>query len=471
MTKEVLLRVKDLRVHLKTTGALLFEGTDLELHAGQRLTLIGESGSGKSIFAQAIMGILPEALQTSGHVEIAGHRTDGQRSRTQPLWGNTVVMLPQEPWSALNPLMRILPQVAESAHYSARASWRDARAAALAGLKQLGIAHAAQQWLHQISGGMAQRVGVAAAGLGGARLLLADEPTKGLDEDSREQVAQLLAAAQTRGQGLLTVTHDLDLARQLGGTLMVVQGGKVVEMGDAEQVLTAPQHKYTRALVAAMPANWERLVEPLKPNGNGAAVIQGRGLSKGYPSRRLFDDVDISLAPGEVVAVSGHSGCGKTTLGNILLGVKAADRGQVVRSSVPRWKFGKLYQDPLAAFPPQRRLRNALNDLVRLHGLDGSRIAPLMQELSLRPELLDRLPSEVSGGELQRISLMRLLLLEPAFIFADEPTSRLDLITQQDTMRIICRATQQHNCAVLLVSHEAALARASSHRQIMLTQH
>lgn len=469
MSKEVLLRVKDLRVRLKTTGALLFEGADLELHAGQRITMIGESGSGKSIFAQAIMGILPDALQASGSVEIAGRRTDGQRSRTQPLWGNTAVMLPQEPWSALNPLMRILPQVAESAHYAAGASWQEARAKALAGLKQLGIAEAAQQWLHQISGGMAQRVGVAAAGLGGARLLLADEPTKGLDDDSREQVAQLLAAAQGRGQALLTVTHDLDLARQLGGTLMVVQRGTVVEMGDAEQVLSNPQHVYTRALVAAMPAKWARLVEPLKPNG--AAVIQGRGLSKRYPTRRLFDDVDISIARGEVVSVSGHSGCGKTTLGNILLGVKAADRGEVVRSPVPRWKFGKLYQDPLAAFPPQRRLRNALDDLVRLHGLDGSRIGPLMQELSLRPELLDRLPSEVSGGELQRIALMRLLLLEPAFIFADEPTSRLDLITQQDTMRLICRAAQQHECAVLLVSHDPSLARASSHRQIMLTRH
>lgn len=470
MSKEVLLRVKDLRVRLKATGALLFEGVDLELHAEQRLTLIGESGSGKSIFAQAIIGILPDALQTSGCVEIAGHRTDGQRSRTQPLWGNTVVMLPQEPWSTLNPLMRILPQVAESAHYVARASWPQARAAALAGLKQLGVDHAAHQYLHQISGGMAQRVGVVAAGLGGARLLLADEPTKGLDDDSREQVAQLLAASQGRGQALLTITHDLDLARQLGGTLMVVQGGKVVEMGDAEQVLGAPQHEYTRALVAAMPAKWAPLVQPLKPK-NGAAVIQGRGLSKRYAARRLFDDVDIAIAPGEVVSVSGHSGCGKTTLGNILLGVKSADRGEVLHSSVPRWKFGKLYQDPLAAFPPQRRLRDALDDLIRLHGLDGSRIGPLMQELSLRPELLDRLPSEVSGGELQRIALMRLLLLEPAFIFADEPTSRLDLITQQDTMRIICRATQQHECAVLLVSHDPSLARASSHRQIVLARH
>lgn len=470
MSKEVLLRVKDLRVRLKATGALLFEGVDLELHAEQRLTLIGESGSGKSIFAQAIIGILPDALQTSGCVEIAGQRTDGQRSRTQPLWGNTVVMLPQEPWSTLNPLMRILPQVAESAHYVTKASWPQARAAALTGLKQLGVDHAAHQYLHQISGGMAQRVGIVAAGLGGARLLLADEPTKGLDEDSREQVAKLLAAAQGRGQALLTITHDLDLARQLGGTLMVVQRGNVVEMGDAEQVLSNPQHAYTKALVAAMPAKWAPLVQPLKPK-HGSTVIQGRGLSKRYGARRLFDDVNISIAPGEVVSVSGHSGCGKTTLGNILLGVKGADRGEVVRSPVPRWKFGKLYQDPLAAFPPQRRLRDALDDLVRLHGLNGSRIEPLMQELSLRPELLDRLPNEVSGGELQRIALLRLLLLEPAFIFADEPTSRLDLITQQDTMRIICRATQQHDCAVLLVSHDPSLASASSHRQIILARH
>ncbi len=462
---EMLLDVQDLAVRT-SQGAVILQGAALSLARGERLTIVGESGAGKSVLAQAIMGNLPAGLHSSGSVLIAGRATNGQRTLTQPLWGSTITMLPQEPWESLSPLMRMGMQVAEGGRFAARMPWAHAREAAYSRMKELGIAHAAPQWLHQISGGMAQRVGVAASGLGGAALLLADEPTKGLDDVSRRKVVQLLAQMQSENQALLTITHDLDLAAQLGGQLLVMQTGKVVECGLAGQVLQAPQHAYTRALIAAQPKNWQPLVSALPTHG--APVVAGHALRKSFGSNLLFEALDIQLARGEILAISGPSGCGKTTLGNILLGLVSADAGRVERSSAQPQKFQKLYQDPPAAFAPQRKIKDAFKDVIALHRLDAKRIEPLMQELRLHSGLLERLPSQVSGGELQRIALLRLLLIEPAFIFADEPTSRLDVITQHETMKLLTRSTQSQDCAIFLVSHDADLARAGSHRHQQL---
>jgi peptide/nickel transport system ATP-binding protein len=196
-------------------------------------------------------------------------------------------------------------------------------------------------------------------------------------------------------------------------------------------------------------------------------VLQGRDLTKRYGSRTLFESLDLTLKAGEVLAISGPSGCGKTTLGNMLLGLSEADRGAVTRPhNLPAWKYQKLYQDPTAAFSALRTLGQALDDVRRLHRLPDSGQARWMQSLRLSEELLARKPHEVSGGELQRFSLLRLMQLEPAFLFADEPTSRLDPITQRDTMQVLCETAAHQGCAVLLVSHDADLARNSSHRHL-----
>ena len=473
-----LLQVEDLRIHLKPSaqspeGRALLEACSFALHAGERLTMVGESGAGKSLLAQAIMGTLPAALQASGSIRIGGVSTNGQRALTQALWGHGVMMLPQEPWSALNPLMRMQGQVAEAARYARRLAWHQAHQAASERLHALGLGHAAQQWLHQVSGGMAQRVGVACASAAHARLLIADEPTKGLDPGACQQVAKLLVAAQTEGQALLTITHDLDLAQQLGGHIAVLRQGRIVEQGPAQQLLQHPQHAYTRELVAAQPRHWPAY--PFAARSDAPPLLQARGLSKRFGARTLFEQLDLTLRTGEVVAISGPSGCGKTTLGNVLLGIAQADAGQVQRPpEVPVWKFQKLYQDPPAAFSPFRTLGQALDDVRqrhRLHALPSADQTRWMQALGLDAGLLARLPHAVSGGELQRFALLRLMLLQPAFIFADEPTSRLDPITQRNTMQVLCEGAAQSGCSVLLVSHDADLARTSSQRHIAMHLH
>jgi peptide/nickel transport system ATP-binding protein len=196
-------------------------------------------------------------------------------------------------------------------------------------------------------------------------------------------------------------------------------------------------------------------------------VLAVDNLSKGFGETRLFQNLSFGIREGEVVAVTGPSGCGKTTLGHMVIGIETASEGSVHWHSPMRaCQRQKLYQDPPAAFAPRRLLRMAIQDLINRHRLDWTQVHELMTELSLAPALLDRLPTEVSGGELQRIALIRVLLLRPSLVFADEPTSRLDPLLQQQTMRLIVDYAQRQRFAVLLVTHDPDLATRSAHRTL-----
>lgn len=458
---DTVLSVEDLGVDLLPTtglpaGRVLLQGCSFQLHAGQRLTLVGESGAGKSLLAQAIMGTLPAAMRARGRVRIAGHDTHGHRDRTQPLWGRQVGMLPQEPWTALSPLMRLHTQVAEAGRHASRLPWSQAQARADQHLAALGLATAGRQWLHQVSGGMAQRVGIACASQGDTRILIADEPTKGLDTGACEQVTQLLTNAQQNGQALLTITHDLDLAERLGGQIAVLRAGQIVEQGPVGDVLNHPRHPYTQALMTAQPRHWPDL---MPPHTTGETLITAEGISVTRGERLIFREADLHIGQGASVSVVGPSGCGKTTLGNVLVGILPPSRGRVShRADVARWRFQKLYQDPVASFAAQQTLRQGLTDLIRLHRLDPGPVETWLQRLRLSDELLDRQPGEVSGGELQRLALLRAMLLNPVFVFADEPTSRLDALTQRDTLAALCDAMAESGCALLLVTHDPHIA-------------
>lgn len=441
--------------------------TALRVRAGVPFTILGETGSGKSLLAQAIAGTLPDGLAARGRVRINGRDVLGlsHADKRHHLWGRAIAILPQEPWLALDPTARAAPQVWEGFTKVLKLPRAAARAATGQALRALGLEDAARKLPGQLSGGMAQRVAFVAARAGGAPIVIADEPTKGLDAARRDDAVDLLKSGMGTTGGLLVISHDIAVPKRLGGEVAIMLKGSIIESGPVDQVLSNPRHDYTRRLLAADPAVWpEPVASPV-----GDRLIEVEGLAKSRGGRTLFRDLSFTLHRGEIIGVVGPSGCGKSSLGDLLLGVIAPDGGTIRRNpSWPALRFQKVWQDPPAAFAPQLTLRTALGDLVRRHGLAWDRIPPLMDRLGLSTALLDRPPGGISGGELQRFSLLRTLLLDPVFLFADEPTSRLDLITQQEIVGLMRDVARETGCGLLLVSHDHALINRVADRVIAI---
>lgn len=453
------------------SGQTLVNVAELQLEPGRPLTIVGESGSGKSLLAHAIMGTLPGNLTARGSLTSDGTTYDlADPSNRRRLWGRVMSLLPQEPMLALDPTMRAQEQVAEGAA-TFGSDPRGARGRARDMLAALGLGAAARSFPHTLSGGMAQRVAFAAATIADAPMLIADEPSKGLDEGARADLAELLKRHLRGGGILLTITHDLALARELGGDVLVMKNAEIVEQGPVRRVLETPAHAYTRRLIAAEPAHWAHTWMRPAADETKPALITAEGLTKAFDGKTLFAGLSLTVRAGERVAISGPSGCGKTTLGNVLLRLARPGSGHVHHAeTLGGGRLQKLYQDPALSFPARVPLRDSFGDVIRRHHVDPSRLDELMDALRLAPALLTRRPGQVSGGELQRLAIIRTMLLEPALVFADEPTSRLDLITQEETIRCLMEQVGRHDCALLLVTHDKTLAGAVADRQLDLTR-
>jgi ABC-type glutathione transport system ATPase component len=456
-------------------GGAIVRRVDLAVAPGEAVCLVGETGAGKSLIAQALLGLLPAALAGRGAMTLAdGVRRDlSDPEAVVPVWGRGIFLLPQEPGEALDPTMRLVGQVADAVPGP-----RPGRLArALGRLAAFGLDGAAARRIPAaLSGGMAQRGLLAIAAACPAPVLVADEPTKGLDSDRRAAVAEALRGMMAAGRALLIVTHDLALPALLGARVLVLHAGVIVEEGPAERVLAAPRHPWTRRLMDAQPARWPRRT----PGGSGAALIEARGVGFGWSAReRLFADVDLALHAGEIVGLAGPSGAGKSTLCDLLLGLRAPLAGQVLwrgqdiggaarlRRAVQR-QVQKLFQDPGAAFPPHRRLRAVFGDLAAVTEAPLDRLPALMERLGVRADVLERRVGEISGGEAQRLALARALLLRPAALVADEPTSRLDAVTQAELCGLLRELAAETGLAVLLVSHDDALLDALAVRTLRL---
>lgn len=424
--------------------------------AGQSLVIMGETGAGKSLIAQAIMGTLPPALVATGRIELAGRRIDDlhQKDR-EALWGRQLAMLPQEPWRALDPLMASFNQVFETHRFVSETKASASRKITEQYFKTLSLQDAKRKLPSQLSGGMGQRVAFAAALIGEAPILLADEPTKGLDANRTDAVMQLLKEVPAREGMLIVITHDASVARHMGGNLLVLKNGAVVESGELHTVLDAPQHDYTKTLIEADPVNWESATL----HESSDHLISLESLVAGRNGTAFTPPVDIAFSAGKRVALTGPSGVGKSTLLDTVAGLLKPISGNVTRhTQFSPTDIQKIYQDPPAAFATKVSLKNSLADVAKLHSVAWPTVLDMLKRLGIGLELLDRKPGEVSGGELQRIAIARALIVKPKLLLADEPTSRLDPVTQKSTMMLLRDVTSETGTAVFLVTHDHVIA-------------
>lgn len=427
-----------------------------EVVAGEPLVIMGETGAGKSLIAQAMMGTLPDTLNATGEIYLNDRRIDNlHRTDRQRLWGHSLAMLPQEPWHALDPLMPAINQVYESHRFVAGHSRKRAQQNAQTDFQKHNLLGAERKRPGQLSGGMGQRVAFAAALAGGAPVLLADEPTKGLDADRASEVVNSLKEVANIGGVLVVITHDVAVASAIGGELLVLKEGLVIESGATQKILDTPQHPYTKTLIRAEPKYWKKT----PATGTEPTLLKTKQLIAGRLGKAMTPAVDLQLLTGQRVAITGPSGIGKSTLLDTIANLIKPIAGAAIPCSGMRpTDIQKLYQDPPASFPPAISLRKTLDDVARLHQIPWSEIEALLSRLKINLDILQRTPDAVSGGELQRIAIARTLSIKPKLLLADEPTSRLDPVTQQETMQLLAEVTRFNKTAVLLVTHDKVMA-------------
>jgi peptide/nickel transport system ATP-binding protein len=470
-------------------GRSLVRNVSFDLAAGERVGLIGESGSGKSLTALALMGLLADELTASGSVELAG--TPGnlltlpERARAK-LRGSRLGMAFQEPLSALNPVMRVGDQVAEALRVHGTVPGRTAAARrAVELLDQVRLPdpeRAARAYPHQLSGGQRQRVMIAMALANDPAVLICDEPTSALDVTVQAQILELVTAATAeRETGLLFITHDLAVVATVCTRVLVMRDGEVVESGPVGDVFSDPRHPYTRTLVAAVDLS---AAAPAPAAAAAPPQIRLSGVTRTYKRQRasLFDaapevhalrGVDLDIPAGGRFGIVGESGSGKSTLVRLIAALDRPTAGSIQLdgreiAGLPERKvrfvrenLQMVFQDPTGSLDPRLKVREIVAEpLIALkHGNIVPTVNELLAAVGLPSDAADRYPHQFSGGQRQRISIARALAPRPKVLLADEPVSALDAPIRAQILDLLLRLADSYELTLVLVSHDLAVIR------------
>lgn len=479
-----LLVVRGLTVTYPGATAPALQDCDLSLAAGETLAVVGASGSGKTTLARALLGLLPAGVERRGRVLWRGTEMTGEAAWRR-VRGREIGLVLQDPQTALNPVLRIGDQVAAPLRQGSRSrregtlsrreslSRSEAWAGAVALLAEVRLenpAALARRHPHELSGGMRQRVGIAAALAGAPSLLVADEPTSSLDLVAQRDILLLLRDLQrSRGLALVFVTHDLALVPVVASRVLVLEHGRCVEQGPVADVLAAPVHAATRALLVVPPA-----APPLRVAA--PTLLSARGLTvrrtTGGQSRDVVCGFDLDLREGELVGLAGASGCGKTTLARALAGHLPYSGRLVLPRGGQRRAVQLAFQDPAAALDPRQSVLAAVAEAAAVTGLSAAaaRAAAyrLLEEVGLAADRADSLPHELSGGQQRRVVLARALAADPAVLIADEPTSSVDPPTRTRLLALLAALQARRGLAILLISHDLPLLRRSCQRVVVM---
>ncbi|QYO77473.1 dipeptide ABC transporter ATP-binding protein [Devosia salina] len=470
-------------------GRPAVSGLSLQIEKGERFGIIGESGSGKSLTALAIAGLLPEAAAVSGAIAFDGAPLPADEHAMARLRGRHIGMVFQEPMSALNPLMRIGEQVGEAITLSDTGEPVDSTVVAL--LQEVGLEpHHAQRFPHQLSGGQRQRAMIAMALASQPELMIADEPTSALDAITQRVVLDLIAEICTRRQmTLLFISHDIRAVAALCSRIGVMHDGQLVEEGATQNLLSSPRAAYTRKLLAA--SQMER--RPSPPHKVGAPLLRVEGVSRDYSHGgfwlwrgaplRAVDRVSFEIDAGECVALVGPSGCGKTTLARMIVGLDSASDGRMVLDGQPyrgrdlppllRAGLSLVFQDPFSSFDPRMTIGDSLGEPLHLLGADAregreARLHEAINSVGLEPAMLRRHPHEFSGGQRQRLAIARALVTRPQLLVLDEPVSALDVSLRGEVLALLSGLRAEHGLSYLIISHDLDMVGAMADRVLVM---
>lgn len=437
-----MLKVKNLTVN--AGEQTLVNNISFTIGRGERIGLIGESGSGKSLTALSIMGL--NDLPNSGETTLDGESSSAFR-------GTRVAMIFQEPMTALNPLMRVGKQIEEMMTLNG-VSKKDARTRLEKLLFDVSLpTRAARSYPHELSGGQRQRALIAMALANDPELLICDEPTTALDVTVQKHIVDLLMRlTEERGTALLFITHDLGLVSHTCERLLVMKAGEIVEEGTTVEVLQRPQHAYTQRLLDASVLATPDIVE-----NYGDPIITVNNVSRSFKKVVALKDASLTVHQGERVGIVGGSGSGKTTLLKLIAGLDRPTRGSVAVSG----GLHMVFQDPQSSLNPRMTIEHIVAESLLGWSAEAKseRVKEVLAQVSLSEDMLHRYPHEFSGGQRQRISIARALAPKPSILLADEPVSALDVSVRKQILDLLDSLVKEYGITLVFVSHDLTVVR------------
>lgn len=487
------------------------DGISFTINKGETFCLVGESGSGKSITALSVIRLLPYGIASHPNGKMLFNHQDllqMDEAELRPVRGSQIAMIFQEPMTSLNPVFTIGEQIMEALllHHPEMTE-EEAQERAIQALEQVQIPHSRDRmssFPHQLSGGQRQRVMIAMALACEPDLLIADEPTTALDVTVQAEILRLMRHLQaTTGMSMLFITHDFGVVAQIAHQVGVMKQGKLVEVGLVEQVLNRPQHAYTHQLLEAVPENLARHKNPelakrlSEKHLIAEPLVQLRHVNVWFPIKKgvfrqlvehnkAVDDVSLDIAKGQIVALVGESGCGKTTLGRALLQLEKPTSGSIKMhgselvglsaSEMRAWrsKMQMVFQDPQSSLNPRLLIETMLTEPMKVHDIGRSQeerlelAANTLERMQLKREHLWRYPHEFSGGQRQRIGLARALVLNPEFIVCDEITSALDVSVQAEILKLLLELRAERDLTLLFITHNIGVVEYLSDQTVVM---
>lgn len=479
---EPLLKIEALNVSFTTYGRTrqVLRDISFTVAAGERVALIGETGSGKSVTAKAIIGTLPKnAAINSGAISVAGRDVlKMQRKEREALKGTAFSLIMQDPLSSFNPVFKIGTHLDDVMRFAdkrdgIRSSKAERRIRIAAVLRRVQLADAERvmnAYPSELSGGMRQRVLIGLALLHQPKLLIADEPGTALDVTTQDEILNLInQLVVEENMALLMITHNLGVVRKVADRVVVMHHGDIVEAGPCREILTAPHRAYTKALLDAVPPLYGERVTDL-PQSDRAPIVKVEGLNKIYGRRPGFHavrDVNLTLRQGEIFGLAGESGSGKTSVARIIMDLSRPTSGSVTIDAPARGRGRRLtqivYQNPGTSLNPKRNVQQTLALPLRSIGMDGpareARMKQLMDLVRLPQSHLAKYPHELSGGQKQRVAIARALAAEPKILILDEPTAALDVSVQKTVIELLLQLREELGLTYLMISHDLSLMR------------